>query len=212
MRTSQRYSPRSLVAPAVALVVMATALAACRGTAPLNLTVPLSYRATSKVDATKFGGALPANAKVFVATVTDKRRDTSSIGANKEKPKEIPILAAGTGMKPGDFVREGLMKELANVGISVAATQAASTHVLYVQLDRFWAEEASTYHGDLVARLRLTDKGGATRFEGVIKGTSSRWGKSLSPDNYIETWSDAVVSLTENLLADAAFQKALKGN
>ena len=46
---------------------------------------------------------------------------------------------------------------------------------------------------------------------GITRGTSTRFGRSYSAENYYEALSDSLVDAVHNLMGSAAFHSALDG-
>jgi hypothetical protein len=155
----------------------------------------------------RYSGSIPVDARVYIPELTDNRADSSSVGANTEGKKPIPIR---TNSEATGFIREALNRELGNAGWAVVDSPSHATHRLELRLVRFWAEESLAYHAELTLRARLVDRGGAVKWEGVLGGTSSRWGRSLTVENYQEAFSDSVISLVESLMGNPAFLNAFK--
>jgi len=180
----------------------------CR--APISfLSVPLQYRPTSHVDVVRYSSLIPTQAKLYIADVADVRPDSSSVGANIEGKQPIPIR---TNSAPAGFIRDALKRELGNAGFVIVDSPSNATHTLELQLVRLWADESSTYHTEITTRLRLLDHGGAVKWEGVVAGTNTRFGRSLSVENYQDSFSDSVISLVENLMGNPAFMNAFRAN
>ena len=192
--------------PALALLV---SLGAMGCTTASSLTVPLQYRPTSMVQMGSFAGQLPTgnDAKVFV-TVTDARTDKGQIGENAEdSPKMVPVYAGVPA--PAEFLREALNRELSKAGLNVVSNANDATRGVTLDLTRFWCEESDTYRTEIVADAKVTNAA-ATLWQGRINGSNSRFGRSLSTENYQESFSDSAVMLIQNLLSNPGFQAALK--
>ena len=76
-------------------------------------------------------------------------------------------------------------------------------------LDTFWCDEDQTYDAQVSFTVQVQDKAGHILWNGKTSGDGHNWGKSLNPDNYQETFSDAVVKAVQNLLGVPGFQQAL---
>lgn len=192
--------PLALLLP----LVLGTLLAAgCER--PKELRVPLDYRPTDHLEVS--GLELPTGMRVAV-TAVDTRTDTSAIGRNAEHDVPIPILP--DQRTPDEFLRDAVSRELANAGLTIEPEPRQASKVLNVSLQRFFVEETGTYEGTIAGAAQLKDASGRRLWEGQVSGTGKRWGRSLSPENYQETLSDATVALVQGLLRNPAFVQALR--
>lgn len=179
--------------------------AACQR--PAMVRVPMEYRPTGPLETGAISGGLPAGQTVAV-TATDSRADRSAIGTNVEKEgAPIPIYAEGN---PDQFVREAVARELGNVGMSVVNDPSQAKRVLHFDLNRFWTEESSLYRGTVNANVELRTASGKVLWHGLASGSSKRFGRSLSSENYQEAFSDATMDMIQNLLKNGDFLAALR--
>jgi len=191
-----------MVSRSLALFAAVAAVVACQR--PKELRVPLDYRPTDKV--TLAGLEVAAGTRVAV-TVVDARTDTSAIGRNSESAQPVPVYAADTA--PDGFVRDAVARELAGANIQVATDPHAATKVLTLRLQKFWTEETNTYNTSIQASVELADASGRSLWKGQVAGSTERFGRSLSAENYQEAMSDAVVAMVERLIHDPGFVQAL---
>lgn len=187
------------------LFALAAALAGCRPPVT-QLAVPLEYRPTGTLRLEKIGGAVTGAPPLAVA-VSDDRADKTAVGKNVEKEGHpVPVLA--TRSTPEQFLTDAVARALGQAGVTVAEPgQARCT--LRLSITSFWTEEASTYRGSIAANASLVSKGGAPLWSGAVTGQSKRFGRSLSPENYQETFSDASIDLVQSLLANPGLRSAL---
>jgi len=202
IKTSRVFS----LCATIVLAVSALAMTGCLGS-PSMLTVPMEHRPTSRVNTSRFAGSIPSSAKVFIAPVIDSRADMMTIGANREDAKPIPVLAA---TPPAEYFHRAVSTELSTAGLMVNNSASGSTHTLTFELVRFNADESPSYRADIVARAKLIDAKGTVRWEGSVNGYGTRFGRSLSAENYQEVLSDSIIMLVEGLLSNSSFQTALK--
>lgn len=192
------------------LAVAATFLGLTGCVKPTHLTVNLINRQTERLNMSAFAGALPidGSVRVAVAPVADERAEKGDIGVNAEDPVRIPIHPYG--IEPGEFVRASVADNLAQAGLRVVKSDAGPTRVLKLTLVRFWVEETDEYRTEVRVKATLTSPAGAILWDAVINGTNSRFGRSLSTENYQEGLSDAALQLTQAMLSSPGFQKALR--
>jgi hypothetical protein len=188
--------------PTVLLAALTLAIACER---PKELRVPLDYRPTDRLAVSAL--RIAPGTRVAVRT-TDQRTDAAAIGSNTENPdKPVPIYPA---LPPPDtFVQDAVSRELANAGLTVEKDPKAATKILTLDLKRFWTDETSTYQATIIVDANLTGMTGRSFWRGQVTGTNKRFGRSLSPENYQESYSDAVVDLVQNLLRNPTFVEAL---
>lgn len=177
---------------------------------PTSLSVPMQFRPTNTLNTNAVSGRLPATAKVYIAPVEDKRTDKLDlIGENLESSKPVPVYAADK--KPAEFVRDVLQQDLPKAGIQIAPDPTAATRIIDVELTQFLAQENPGYKGEVRAVVKVSDPSGKQLFSGPFSGSSTRFGRSLSAENYQETISDAVRDMTNGMLNNVGFLQALGG-
>ncbi|HEU4411729.1 MAG TPA: YajG family lipoprotein [Polyangiaceae bacterium] len=200
--------------PAVALVL--TFGAGCRrgpitdgetptsGYKPVDgrtLTVPLQYQPTQQPS----GSYGVVRGEVFVQAVDD-RTEKGAIGQNTEKAAAVPVVAADD---PAAFVKSVVVRQLQSLGATVREQRAESTAQLVLHLTTFWVNETNRYRAEVRVRAEVLDPSGERRWEGVVVGTASNFGRSLSVVNYQETFSNATLQAADRLLSDPACTVAL---
>ncbi len=105
------------------------------------------------------------------------------------------------------FCTDRLMKLLTESGFRLAATPDAV--MLTPELVAFNVVEGNTYAGDARLRMNVAVPGGTT-VAGLYAGTSKRFVRSQSPDNYNEALSNAFAGAVEKFVRDEeVFGKAI---
>lgn len=214
---SIRHGFRSigLVAATTVAIVGAIAVAGLLGgcsnsSAPSGgpVVVPLVYAPEHAKDSIRPYPATVPPTRIFIGRFEDKREKMDAIGANVEHASPVQIAA---GSDPAEFVRQTLAMQLRRAGLHVTDDPAQAERTITGDLTRFWVEESNNYQGDIAATIRVSDRSGAARWEGAVTGHGENFGRSLSPDNYQQTLSDAMVRLTyDSLLPNSEFQNALR--
>jgi hypothetical protein len=74
---------------------------------------------------------------------------------------------------------------------------------------QFFVTETNTYQGSVSLFVHLKNAAGKEIWSGVVLGSAEHFGRSYKAENYDETFSDMVLHVTYNLLADPAFHEAL---
>ncbi len=189
----------------LATVLLAGGIVGCQR--PTELHVPLAYRPTDTLQVPNLEGGLPPNLRLAILA-TNGRGDRTNIGENVERNVAVPVLPEQT--TPEQFLQEAVKQELTHAGFAMVSEPAQATRVLRLDVRRFWVQESSTYRGTINVNAELTDASGKQLWQGGIAGDSQRFGRSLAPDNYEETFSDASIDLVHNLLASEGFMRALQ--
>jgi hypothetical protein len=193
---------------AIALALMA----GCSNSAPAGggpLVVPLTYTPEHAQDDVKaYPGEVP-HTRIFVGSFEDKREaGGNAIGQNVEHQNPVRIVS---GSPPAEFVRQTLATQLRRAGLTLTDDPAQADRIISGDLTRFWVEESNNYQAEVGATIRVTERGGESRWQGAVVGHGENFGRSLSPENYREALSDAMVRMTyDNLLTNPGFQNALK--
>ena len=170
--------------------------------------VPLSYAPQHAKDSIRPYPATVPQDRIFVGKFEDKRDKMDAIGVNVEHSNPVQVVA---GTDPIEFFRQTLATQLRNAGLTVVDDVSQADRIITGDVTRFWVEESSNYQADIAATVRVSDKAGVSRWDGAASGHGETFGKSLSPDNYREALSDAMVRFTyDSLLINSGFQNALK--
>ncbi len=172
-----------------------------------KLAVPLVYRPTNTLHLEQIDGGVK-NAAPLGLAVTDDRADKSAVGKNAEKEgHSIPIVADGS--TPEQFLRDAVGRALGQAGVTIAPEAGQARCTLRLSITSFWTEETGLYRGSIGANASLVTRGGRALWGGNASGQAKRFGRSLSAENYQETFSDASVEMVQNLLGNAGFRSAL---
>jgi len=170
--------------------------------------VPLAYTPEHATDSIRpYPGAVPPT-RIYVGRFEDKRDRMDAIGENVEHSTPVQIVA---GSDPAEFFRQTLAMQLRRAGLIVTDDPAQADRTITGDLTRFWVEESNNYQGEVAVTIRVSDRSGAVRWQGAAIGHAENFGRSLSPENYRQTLSDAMVRLTyDSLLPNPDFQNALR--
>jgi hypothetical protein len=167
--------------------------------------IPVVWKPTTNVAAV---GAVDltglTNVKVQVARLGDKRDDPGLIGENREKqpPRKVttPDDVAG-------FVTDHVKSLMRGAGVNVVDGGGSAT--VKGEIQQFFVAETDTYKGDVRIHFSVTNAAGKVTWNGVVGGSSTRFGRSYKDENYYETLSDSLIDATYNLLKTPAFRDAL---
>jgi hypothetical protein len=143
--------------------------------------------------------------RVSVPPFADGRADKQRIAENQERrPTRVMI----TNDDVPAFVHKQTLKFLSDLGLPLAPKGSEGTVTLSAELLDFFVLERTTYVGNV--RLKVTvRKGDKALWMGMAVGSSKRFGRSFSLENYHETLSDSVLEALSSLFKDGAFLKAL---
>jgi hypothetical protein len=156
-----------------------------------------------------YSGNVPSQPATIFVEVLDDREDKADIGRNIENERQPPIrVIADEGDGPVEFVDKLFVRQFHDLGLKLADKSAAQ-RVVSVKLVRFWAEEAPDYRSTVRAAVEVTDPAGKVLWRGALAGNNKRFGRSLKPENYCETLTDATQDMINKMFGDAGFQKAI---
>ena len=147
--------------------------------------------------------------KIFFEEVKDTRSQPREIGENQEdKENKIKIVT------PKDdgarhFVLLVLKKEFRNKGFKVENKPDKAQKIIIATLLKFWTVEESRYNSETLLEVELRDKIGEGSFKKTYSGTGTNFGRSLSEENYNESFSDAIARIVETVFSDSEFLKVL---
>ena len=195
---------RLVVVLGVAIATLGTVGCSTKPRGPV--TVPLTFRPTDQLNLGAAEGIMTKSASVVVE---DRRDRKDQIGENTEKDVPVPVFAGPP--EPAEFVREALTRNLSASGVAVSQPGGTAERTILVGLTRFWVDEGSTYKANVAATVRVLPAGGGQAlWEGQATGANTRFGRSLSTENYQESLSDATMQLCNKLLSDPGFRAAFK--
>ena len=198
-------SLKSAVRLLVASAMLAGLGVGCK--APTQVTVPLIMRPKNAFNTNTISTDIP-QARIFIAPFTDRRQNPQQIGQNLEKSAPVPVYPSGS---PPEFVQQAVAQQFGALGFTVVDSQSQADRVVRGELTNFWVQETNTFAGDVRAVVEVRDRGGSVLWKGAVGGEGSTFGRSYSPVNYQEAFSDATLRMVEALLKNPAFQKALGG-
>ena len=183
----------------IAAVVIATA--ACGGSQPLS-TLKLNWQgADSKVDTSPAVRQALSQVPITFG-IRDTRPDPTVVGKAADDGVVIHTqdnVAQYCSNRLGDILRS-----------SGARLTEAPAAVLAADLVEYRVDEGNKYAG--VVRIRMTiHRNGQPDWSKDYEGTSNKWGRSHSADNYNEALSTSLEEATQNMLTDDDFGKALMG-
>ncbi|MDP9174899.1 MAG: hypothetical protein M3O30_13700 [Planctomycetota bacterium] len=177
---------------------------ACSHTLVSSLSVPLEFHPKTN---TGGSAATSVQTKVFIAPVADLRANPTAIGENREQSTPVPILWAG--QSPAEFVRQGVADQFGRDGITIVDAPEKADRIVAITLSRLWATEDQTYDAQVNLGVQVQDPAGKVLWSGTTSGEGSNFGKSLSIENYQETYSEALVKAAQNLIDLPAFHSAV---
>lgn len=179
---------------------------ACKTGPKGPLSVPLAFTPNN---AEPLSGSLASgDVKVYVRPIEDNRENAELIGENREDAAPVPVYA--TGKTPAEFVHEVLETELRNLGADLVDAPDAADRVIALELRKFFVEETPNYRGEVIAGAEVTDRSGKRVWgKEVVAGQGGNFGRSLSIENYNQTYSDATREMIRRLVGNPSFIKAV---
>ncbi len=164
-----------------------------------------------KMDYTPTNMVVPPNdrpaSSIFIAPITDRRKNPDQIGENVENPKVVPAKASPQEVLAS--VETAFKKEFAKAGLNVVDSKDKAQRIVDVSLMTLWVQEKNTFDAAVGTDVEVKDQAGKVLDKQGFKGTASRWGSSYSADEYRKAISDAVVEMLKNMFNSDAFMKSL---
>jgi len=186
------------------MAVVALGISACAVSSVQPLTVPLSYKASSKQ--TAFAGPYACNAIARVQA-TDARTDKAlGMRVHESKPLKAEVSASGDAVS---WVEDGVQRYLTKTGINVQGRGPT----LHVTLDSLRTSESiwhrSSYEARIALSAHLQSPSGKTCWQDKFEATSGDYGYSGNIDTYQGTLNSALDAATLRLAESQGFQNAL---
>lgn len=148
------------------------------------------------------------NGKTVAIAVTDTRANASpKIGENHEESKPRPVT---TPDNIAAYVGQNLSAVLQSNGVKIVPSGAS--RVLNFEVAEFFVTEGNTYQGNVTLQVALQNGSGQVLWKGSTRGSSHRFGRSFSEENYENVISDATLDALRALLGNPDFQAAVRTN
>jgi hypothetical protein len=167
--------------------------------------IKLEYKPTSLI---KNGPATTGNLKIFIG---DLKSDDSGneVGKNSENEKKSVSIISTETNGPSYLVNKAFNKEFKGIGFTVVSEKAQADRIISGTIIKFWCEETSLYQAVVRIKVEIKDKNGKVIFSKIYAETAKRFGRSLSEENYNESFSEAVRHMIETMFVDNEFIKSL---
>jgi hypothetical protein len=168
--------------------------------------IPLKWtpkESIASMGALDLSGAI-LTTKIQFDPFTDARTDTASVGENREKSQPRPVT---TSSDVPAFIADHMKEAMRGLGMTVV--DSGGDVSLSAEVRQFFVTETNTYQGNVSLLVHLKNAAGKEIWSGVVLGSAEHFGRSYKADNYDETFSDMVLHVTYNLLANPAFHEAL---
>ncbi len=167
--------------------------------------IELVWKPTTQISAlTKLDLGQLDKAKIKVGPFEDKRKivPKNKIGENKEDKNEyLPVL---TTSDIPVFFAESLRGVFSQLGTKIVSSSAP--FVLQGDLEEFYVAETENYETTVRVRFSLGN-GERTLWSKTYTSVVKRSGRSYKLDNYLESYSDAIMDLVSQLLQNKEFIK-----
>jgi hypothetical protein len=176
-------------------------VAAChRGGHLKNL--PLSWRGVNSSPKPSVSVARAFAAAPFAVGVRDVRPDPTAVGVFQDNG-----FVVRTSDNVAQYCSTRLGEMLARAGARLNEPPLA---VLEAELLEYNVAESGAFNG-LVRVRAVLRRGSEVTWTRIFEGTSKHRGRSHSPENYNAALSNAFASVTEQLVRDDGFARALGG-
>jgi uncharacterized lipoprotein YajG len=181
-----------------ALGLLFVVLAACGGAELHNL--PLQWRGVDSAPTANPAVAESFAAVPFVLALRDMRSDPSAVGTYEDNGFVVRTsdnVAAYCGTKLSELLTR------AGARLNEQPRAAVETELL-----EYHVVEGGTFHG--MVRLRaIVRRPNGEAWAKIYEGSSKRWGRSHSPDNFNEALSNALADVATQIVHDDAFAEVL---
>ena len=178
----------------------------CPGCSCCLQDIPLVWKPTSDPYAEK-SGSYPTfpNQRFKVIAFTDQRDKKAEIARNVEDSEPKLVTTKDDVSKwCTDRFRELLQQYAFDL------RESGETVQLRGEVVQFYVLEDNLYRGAVGLKITAEAPDKSMLWQGLITGTSQRFGRSYSEENYYETLSDAYIEAVQNLVKDKGFAKALR--
>ncbi len=167
--------------------------------------IKLEYKPTAVI---KKGPTAIGNLKIFI---DDFKSDDSGneVGKNSEKKEKEVLIISKESNGPSYLVNKAFNKEFKGIGFTIVSEKAQADRILGGTIIKFWCEETSLYQAVVRIKLEVKDKNGKVIFSKIYAETAKRFGRSLSEENYNESFSEATRHMIETMFTDNEFIKSL---
>jgi hypothetical protein len=168
-------------------------------------TIQVKFKPTSII---KKGPAAAPGSKIFFEVFKNETGQLEQVGENQEKGRTTRILTADPE-GPGQLVATAFRKEFQGMGFFLAESPNQADRIIGGAIVKFWSVEARSYETVVRLKVLVKDRAGKVLLTKIYAGSAKRFGRSLSQDNYNESFSDSLIDLIETLFGDRDFLQAL---
>ena len=168
-------------------------------------TIQVKFKPTAII---KKGPATTPGSKIFFEVFKNETGQPEQVGENLEKGNTTRILTSDLEA-PGQLVATAFKKEFQGMGFSLAEGPNQANRIISGAILRFWSLETKSYETVVRLKVLVKDQAGKVLLTKTYAGSSRRFGRSLSQDNYNESFSDSMLDLIETMFADRDFLQAL---
>jgi 3-oxoacyl-[acyl-carrier-protein] synthase-1 len=186
-------------------VIASLALSGCFShTGPLA-PFPLEYRGVDSApsSSTAVGAALGART-IRVEPLVDKRTQPTVVGVYEDEGTQVESSSNVSAFYTQQF--EGIIQKATGKVVPSGQTTTIKGEILDLKV-----VEGGMYTGQARLHVQVVEKG-AVVWDAVYEGTSKRWGKSHTAENYNEALSNSFTDAVRRLLNDdSGLANALNG-
>ena len=190
--------------PAIVLSLTLSLFGCVAGT--LHENIPLVWKPTNDVyginSATLTG---MYEQKIRIEPFVDSRENRQEIAKYVEDDRNMPVT---TKDDVGAWCAERFRAIARQFGLSVV--DGGESVNIKGEVLQFYVTEDKLYKGIVGIKLTVSEAKGTRLWQGMMTGTSRRFGRSYSKENYYETLSDAYLEAVHGLLKNEDFRKAVQ--
>jgi len=146
------------------------------------------------------------NQRVVIAAFTDARKNPAEIGKNNEKKGREFNLIVTTKDNVPLWLTDRFTRLLNELGIQTVKDNG--TLLIEAEVLKFYVTEESLYQANVAMKIKIKAPAGRLLWEGMVEGTSKRFGRSYKEENYHESLGDACVSLVINFFKNEQVRRA----
>jgi uncharacterized lipoprotein YajG len=175
-------------------------IAACGGGGGQIQNLALSWRGVDNAPKPSASVARSFSVAPFSFALRDVRTDPTAVGTYEDSG-----FVVRTSENVAQYATSRFGDMLAQAGARLTETPMAA---LEAELMDYSVAEGGTFNG-LVRIRAIVRRGSGEAWSKTYVGTSKRWGRTHSPENFNEALSNALADVTSQLVQDEDFAKAL---
>lgn len=188
-------------------MLLLACISLCLQACTLN-NIPLTWRPTGGIYQEADTGKLSFlyNEKIKVVPFVDSRENPKEIGKNVESSFRTKLVTTRDDV--AQWCTERFKYSLSQFGVIPVAS--GETLIFKGEVVQFYVNEDKTYIGTVGIKLKVERPGGKSVWEGMMAGSTSKWGRSYKDENYHEALSDSFIKAFQGLTKNESLAKAIQ--